>query len=154
VLAVAACAAQTRCAYVARACRAGGGSLRGADPPCQPAAEPHRQPAQIRRRDLFWCTERQDPPTCPQVSPPSPFAGGIYQVRLQFPDQYPEKPPRVRFHTNVFHPNVFADGTLCLDIIQDKWKPIYTVGTILTSIQVRGPGARKEDVRCERLPPV
>lgn len=31
---------------------------------------------------------------------------------------------------------VYPDGTLCLDIIQDAWKPIYTVGTILTSIQV------------------
>jgi ubiquitin-protein ligase len=34
---------------------------------------------------------------------------------------------------------VFPDGTLCLDIIQDKWKPIYTVSTILTSIQVGVP---------------
>ena len=44
----------------------------------------------------------------------------------------------MRFVTEVYHPNVFVDGTLCLDIIQDKWKPIYTVSTILTSIQVRG----------------
>ena len=65
----------------------------------------------------------------------SPFEGGIYSLRLQFPDQYPEKPPRVRFVTEMFHPNIFPDGTLCLDIIQDKWKPIYTVGTILMSIQ-------------------
>ena len=36
----------------------------------------------------------------------------------------------------MFHPNIFQDGTLCLDIIQDKWKPIFTVSTILTSIQV------------------
>jgi ubiquitin-conjugating enzyme E2 A len=35
----------------------------------------------------------------------------------------------------MFHPNIFPDGTLCLDIIQDKWKPIYTVSTILASIQ-------------------
>lgn len=28
-----------------------------------------------------------------------------------------------------------VQGSLCLDILQDKWKPIYTVGTILTSIQ-------------------
>lgn len=65
----------------------------------------------------------------------SPWEGGIYQVRLQFPDQYPEKAPRVRFITEMFHPNIFPDGTLCLDIIQDKWKPIYTVSMILTSIQ-------------------
>jgi ubiquitin-conjugating enzyme E2 A len=28
-----------------------------------------------------------------------------------------------------------AQGSLCLDILQDKWKPVYSVGTILTSIQ-------------------
>lgn len=32
---------------------------------------------------------------------------------------------------------VFPDGSLCLDIIQDKWSPVYSVSTILTSIQVR-----------------
>jgi len=65
----------------------------------------------------------------------SPWEGGIYSLRMQFPDQYPDKPPRVRFITEMFHPNIFADGSLCLDIIQDKWKPIYTVGTILSSVQ-------------------
>jgi ubiquitin-conjugating enzyme E2 A len=35
----------------------------------------------------------------------------------------------------MFHPNVYSDGTLCLDIIQDNWSPIYTVASILTSIQ-------------------
>ena len=65
----------------------------------------------------------------------SPWEGGIFTLRLQFPDQYPDKAPRVKFTTEMFHPNIFPDGTLCLDIIQDKWKPIYTVGTILMSIQ-------------------
>lgn len=35
----------------------------------------------------------------------------------------------------MFHPNVYSDGNLCLDIIQDNWSPIYTVSSILTSIQ-------------------
>ncbi len=29
-------------------------------------------------------------------------------MRLQFPDQYPDKPPRVRFISEMFHPNVRA----------------------------------------------
>lgn len=32
---------------------------------------------------------------------------------------------------------VYADGTLCLDIIQDAWSPCHNVSTILTSIQVK-----------------
>ena len=65
----------------------------------------------------------------------SAWEGGIYGLRIQFSDQYPSKPPRVRFTCEMFHPNVYADGTLCLDIIQDQWSPVYTTSTILTSIQ-------------------
>eukprot|EP00170_Pyropia_yezoensis_P004117 contig_16994_g4128 len=63
------------------------------------------------------------------------WEGGVYALRLTFSEQYPEKPPRVRFTCQMFHPNVYSDGTLCLDIIQDRWSPIFTVNTILTSIQ-------------------
>eukprot|EP01105_Mastigella_eilhardi_P028826 TRINITY_DN97_c0_g2_i5.p1 TRINITY_DN97_c0_g2~~TRINITY_DN97_c0_g2_i5.p1 ORF type:complete len:182 (-),score=53.76 TRINITY_DN97_c0_g2_i5:98-580(-) len=67
--------------------------------------------------------------------PDTLWEGGIFQLRLQFPEQYPDKPPKVRFVNEIFHPNVFPDGTLCLDIIQDKWSPVYSVSSILTSIQ-------------------
>jgi ubiquitin-conjugating enzyme E2 A len=73
--------------------------------------------------------------TCLSLLPLLLLPGGIFAMRLQFPDQYPDKPPRVRFLTEMFHPNVFADGSLCLDILQSMWKPVYTVGSILTSIQ-------------------
>ena len=65
----------------------------------------------------------------------TPWEGGIFSLRLTFCDQYPDKPPKVRFTTKVFHPNVYQDGTLCLDIIQNKWSPSYTVSSVLTSIQ-------------------
>lgn len=35
-----------------------------------------------------------------------------------------------------FHPNVYADGNICLDILQNRWSPTYDVSAILTSIQV------------------
>lgn len=59
----------------------------------------------------------------------------MFQLRLQFTKDYPQSPPTVQFVTRMFHPNIYKDGTLCLDIIQSKWSPIYTVATILTSIQ-------------------
>jgi hypothetical protein len=31
---------------------------------------------------------------------------------------------------------VYADGGICLDILQNQWSPIYDVSAILTSIQV------------------
>lgn len=63
-------------------------------------------------------------------------AGGAFSLRVVFSDGYPEKPPRVRFTCNIFHPNVYADGTICMDIIQDQWSPIHNISTLLTSIQV------------------
>ncbi|GAB0489658.1 hypothetical protein MMPV_000883 [Pyropia vietnamensis] len=33
------------------------------------------------------------------------WEGGVYALRLTFSEQYPEKPPRVRFTCQMFHPN-------------------------------------------------
>lgn len=30
---------------------------------------------------------------------------------------------------------VYADGKICLDILQNQWSPIYDVAAILTSVQ-------------------
>ena len=37
--------------------------------------------------------------------------------------------------SKLFHPNVYADGSICLDILQNQWSPIYDVWAILTSIR-------------------
>jgi ubiquitin-conjugating enzyme E2 A len=65
----------------------------------------------------------------------TPWEGGVFSLRITFGEQYPEKPPRVRFTSEMFHPNVYSDGTLCMDIIQDAWSPCHSVCTLLTSIQ-------------------
>jgi ubiquitin-protein ligase len=38
--------------------------------------------------------------------------------------------------TLLVHSAVYADGSICLDILQNQWSPIYDVAAILTSIQV------------------
>ena len=35
----------------------------------------------------------------------------------------------------MYHPNVYADGGICLDILQKAWSPIYDVAAVLTSVQ-------------------
>ncbi|XP_057519832.1 ubiquitin-conjugating enzyme E2 2-like isoform X1 [Amaranthus tricolor] len=60
---------------------------------------------------------------------------GTFKLTLQFTEDYPNKPPTVRFVSRMFHPNIYADGSICLDILQNQWSPIYDVAAILTSIQ-------------------
>eukprot|EP01053_Blabericola_migrator_P003547 Blabericola_migrator_1__3546@NODE_2052_length_3356_cov_89_705990_g1302_i0_p3_GENE_NODE_2052_length_3356_cov_89_705990_g1302_i0NODE_2052_length_3356_cov_89_705990_g1302_i0_p3_ORF_typecomplete_len176_score32_84UQ_con/PF00179_26/6_8e55ProkE2_B/PF14461_6/1_4e07RWD/PF05773_22/0_023_NODE_2052_length_3356_cov_89_705990_g1302_i027623289 len=63
------------------------------------------------------------------------WQGGIFRLSLSFPEDYPTKPPDVKFLTPIFHPNVYANGDICLDILQNQWTPIYDVCGILTSIR-------------------
>ncbi|KYQ96910.1 ubiquitin-conjugating enzyme E2 [Tieghemostelium lacteum] len=58
-----------------------------------------------------------------------------FKLKLTFPTDYPFKPPVVKFETSCFHPNVDQNGNICLDILKDKWTPIYNVRTLLISIQ-------------------
>ena len=62
------------------------------------------------------------------------WEGGIFNLTIDFTEEYPNKPPKVKFTTNVFHPNVYADGGICLDILKHMWSPVYDVSSILTSI--------------------
>nr|GMC74278.1 Ubiquitin-conjugating enzyme E2 2 [Ipomoea batatas] len=65
----------------------------------------------------------------------TPWDGGTFKLTLIFTEDYPNKPPTVRFISRMFHPNIYADGSICLDILQNQWSPIYDVAAILTSIQ-------------------
>lgn len=60
---------------------------------------------------------------------------GIFKLFLTFTEEYPNKPPIIKFVTKIFHPNVYNDGNICLDILNNQWSPIYDVSSILTSIQ-------------------
>lgn len=55
------------------------------------------------------------------------WEGGIFLLLLNFTEEYPNKPPLVKFKSNIFHPNVYADGKICLDILQNQWSPIYDI---------------------------
>merc|ERR1712203_270006 len=65
----------------------------------------------------------------------TPFEDGTFKLTIEFTEEYPNKPPVVRFISKMFHPNVYADGSICLDILQNRWSPTYDVSSILTSIQ-------------------
>eukprot|EP00004_Rigifila_ramosa_P026263 TRINITY_DN80_c0_g1_i7.p1 TRINITY_DN80_c0_g1~~TRINITY_DN80_c0_g1_i7.p1 ORF type:complete len:170 (+),score=45.24 TRINITY_DN80_c0_g1_i7:31-510(+) len=50
----------------------------------------------------------------------SPYAGGVFFLNIHFPADYPFKPPKLQFTTRIYHPNINANGGICLDILKDQ----------------------------------
>lgn len=66
----------------------------------------------------------------------SPYTGGTFTIEFKVPPEYPLKPPRAKFVTRVYHPNISSQtGAICLDILKDKWTPVYSLLSILISLQ-------------------
>lgn len=65
----------------------------------------------------------------------TPYEGGAFEVEVNFPSNYPNSPPKVRFLCEMFHPNIYSSGNVCLDVIGDRWKPTFTASSVLYAIQ-------------------
>ncbi|KAI0048229.1 ubiquitin-conjugating enzyme E2 [Auriscalpium vulgare] len=64
------------------------------------------------------------------------YAGMTFKISISFPPNYPYVAPVIKFDSPCFHPNVdIVSGSICLDILQDKWSAVYSVQTILISLQ-------------------
>jgi len=64
----------------------------------------------------------------------SPYDGGVFFLDIEFPQDYPFKPPKLRFQTKIYHCNVNDKGGICLDILKDNWSPALTISKVLLSI--------------------
>jgi ubiquitin-conjugating enzyme E2 I len=67
----------------------------------------------------------------------TPWEGGIYKIQLDFTEDYPSRPPSVKFTPAIFHPNVFTSGKICLSILKEgcSWQPSITIKQILLGVQ-------------------
>ncbi|XP_020370414.1 ubiquitin-conjugating enzyme E2 T isoform X2 [Rhincodon typus] len=70
----------------------------------------------------------------------SPYEGGIFNLEIIVPERYPFEPPKIRFLTPIYHPNIDTAGRICLDILKlppkGAWKPSLNLATVLTSIHL------------------
>ena len=65
----------------------------------------------------------------------TPYEGGTWHIRFTIPGTYPFNSPSVGFVEHILHPNIdWASGSICLDALNKKWMPVFTLKHILDSL--------------------
>ncbi|KAK9727265.1 hypothetical protein RND81_05G269600 [Saponaria officinalis] len=82
------------------------------------------------------------------IGPPdTTYEGGFFNATMTFPEDYPNSPPTVKFTSEMWHPNVYPDGKVCISILHppgddphgyelatERWTPVHSVESIVVSI--------------------
>eukprot|EP00930_Biecheleria_cincta_P057564 TRINITY_DN4347_c0_g2_i1.p1 TRINITY_DN4347_c0_g2~~TRINITY_DN4347_c0_g2_i1.p1 ORF type:complete len:222 (+),score=47.52 TRINITY_DN4347_c0_g2_i1:144-809(+) len=64
----------------------------------------------------------------------SPYEGGCFELDIDMSSRYPLEPPKVKFRTPIFHPNVSGRGDICLDVLKSQWSPALSLQKVLLSL--------------------
>lgn len=78
----------------------------------------------------------------------TPYEGGCFHANLTFTEEFPMKPPEMRFLSDFWHPNVYDNGVVCISILHPpgtdqmnalesaamRWTPVQTLEKVLLSV--------------------
>ncbi|XP_055305512.1 ubiquitin-conjugating enzyme E2 L3 [Sitodiplosis mosellana] len=64
-----------------------------------------------------------------------PYSKGAFRIEINFPAEYPFKPPKICFKTKIYHPNIDEKGQVCLPIIStENWKPATKTDQVIQAL--------------------
>nr|XP_040224039.2 ubiquitin-conjugating enzyme E2-18 kDa isoform X2 [Anopheles coluzzii] len=64
-----------------------------------------------------------------------PYNKGAFRIEINFPAEYPFKPPKISFKTKIYHPNIDEKGQVCLPIISaENWKPATKTDQVIQAL--------------------
>jgi ubiquitin-conjugating enzyme E2 D/E len=63
----------------------------------------------------------------------SPYAGGLFRLKVQFPAEYPFRPPHLQFTTRIYHPKVNESGYFILPMV-NNWEPSLNIAGLLREV--------------------
>jgi ubiquitin-conjugating enzyme E2 D/E len=86
--------------------------------------------AQPSPNDIFsWTATIEGPPD-------TVYEGGTFHLTIKYPQTYPFLPPKVRFVTKTYHPNIDSEtGFVGLNILKEDWTMVLGLSTILLSLR-------------------
>ena len=68
--------------------------------------------------------------------PDTPYAGGKFDIDVFIPEEYPFRPPIMKFITRIFHSNINWVGQICLDTLKpESWNASTQIASVLLSVQ-------------------
>ena len=50
------------------------------------------------------------------------YEGGFFKCHLEFPQEYPLRPPKLKVITDIWHPNIERNGDVCISILHEPGK--------------------------------
>ncbi|KAK1347246.1 ubiquitin-conjugating enzyme [Hamiltosporidium tvaerminnensis] len=75
------------------------------------------------------------------------YEGCLLHALIEFHPEYPIQPPKMKFISKMFHPNIYSDGKVCISILHmadddptsymkadEKWTPVHGIRTIVHSV--------------------